>query len=170
MSLSTPFRAEHPTSGINHGLSRRSLLQSSGAGALWAALIGLGVVPAAQASARVGFQVSTLAGALRELGVAAPRPAGSGLQLTLPEMVDNSAAVAVSVRSQLPGTSRIALLVERNPAPLVAVFEFSEKVLPEFELRIKVAQSSDVIALVSAQGQWYLSRAAVAITLGGCGS
>ena len=63
----------------------------------------------------------------------------------------------------------MALLVEKNPNALAGAYELLEGADPEVSMRIKMGQTSDVVALVKADGKFYLARKEVKVTLGGCG-
>jgi sulfur-oxidizing protein SoxY len=150
---------------------RRSLQAASGAG-LYAALVAAGLLNPSRVSARTfdaaAFEAGTMADALRALGAAGPARSADVL-ITVPELAENGAVVPVTIRSNLPGTRRIALLVEKNPNPLAGVYELLGPVEPEVSMRVKMGQSSDVTACVLADGKWYMARKEVNVTLGGCG-
>ena len=70
---------------------------------------------------------------------------------------------------KLDKTSSIALLVEKNPNVLAATFDIPQGTLPEVQTRVKMAQTSNVFALVKADGKFYYAAKEIKITLGGCG-
>ena len=167
---------------------RRALLQQSVRLAGWLAALGLlpagvqaqqsvpaGVqaqpaVPAAGAAndPRPAFQARTLADVMRALGGAAPQPDDS-VQLDVPDVADNGAVVPVRLASTLPGVTRLALLIERNPAMLCALFEPGPRVEPDFSLRVKLAESTDVYAVAwLADGRVRYARRQCTVVLGGC--
>ena len=47
----------------------------------------------------------------------------------------------------LPGVKRLALLVEKNPNTLAAVFDVTDAIEPNFSTRVKMGQSSNVFAV-----------------------
>ena len=51
---------------------------------------------------------------------------------------------------------------------LAAFFELDERILPEISLRIKFAQSSQVMAVAMADGRFYSTRKTVRVETGGC--
>ena len=75
----------------------------------------------------------------------------------------------VGIRSNLPRTEMIALLVEKNPNALAGAYTLLEGADADVNMRIKMGQSSDVIALVKADGKFYMARKEIKVTLGGCG-
>jgi sulfur-oxidizing protein SoxY len=59
--------------------------------------------------------------------------------------------------------------VEKNPNVLAATFAIPQGTLPEVQTRVKMAQTSNVFALVKADGKFYYAAKEIKITLGGCG-
>ena len=116
---------------------------------------------------RRSFEPDSLESALQKLGVADAAPS-SAIQLQLPDVAEDGAAVQMSLTTSLPAR-RALVLVRKNRIPLVAEFEFPPGVLPFVATRIKMAEDSDVLALVEAEGRWYLASRQVKVTLGGCG-
>jgi sulfur-oxidizing protein SoxY len=93
----------------------------------------------------------------------------SQILLKIPEVAENGAAVPVSVESSLPGPLEILILVESNPIPLAARFTIPEGTDPFVSLRIKLAESSRVHAVVRAGGRVYATARETQVTVGGCG-
>ena len=52
---------------------------------------------------------------------------------------------------------------------LAANFSIPDGTLPEVQTRVKMAQTSNVFALVKADGKFYYATKEIKITLGGCG-
>ena len=100
---------------------------------------------------------------------------GSGAQesadvtLTGPDIAENGAVVPLGVSSKLPKTEMMAILVEKNPNALAGMFLMQPDTVPTVSTRVKMAQTSDVFALVKADGKYYFSKKEVKVTLGGCG-
>jgi sulfur-oxidizing protein SoxY len=90
--------------------------------------------------------------------------------LTAPDIAENGAVVPMTVQSSLPGVKKLLLLVDKNPAPLVAQFMVNPAVEPSFQTRAKMGQSCDVFAVaVMADGKTLFAKKEVKVTLGGCG-
>src|SRR5262245_45281450 len=125
---------------------RRLMLQRSArvAGLLAAA----GLLPAAARAAwpQAAFEAKNLAHAVKALGGAAPAES-KDVQLTGPDIAENGAVVPVGCACNLPGVKRLALLVEKNPNTLAAVFDVSDALDPNFSTRVKMGQSSNVFAV-----------------------
>jgi len=89
--------------------------------------------------------------------------------LEVPEIAENGAVVPVSVSSTLPGVTTISILVPENPYTLAASYKFAEGTMPSVGCRLKMAKTSDVIAIVESEGKLYSASKQVKVTLGGCG-
>jgi sulfur-oxidizing protein SoxY len=114
------------------------------------------------------FEAKSVAEALRALGQALPVESRE-VTLVAPDIAENGAAVPIAVASSLAGVRRMLVLVERNPAVLSAAFDVSDTVFPEFALRVKMNQSSDVYAVALLNdGRAFFARKDVRVTLGGC--
>jgi sulfur-oxidizing protein SoxY len=150
---------KHPT--------RRAALQQSGA---FAALVASGLLTARQARAAVdnaAFEAKTLADALKLVGGTVVD--SKELSITSPDIAENGAVVPVSVTSKLPKTQEIYILVEKNPQPLTATFTIPEGTEPFVSTRVKMGQSTNVVAIVKADGKLYSTTKETKVTLGGCG-
>ena len=86
------------------------------------------------------------------------------------DVVENGAVVPVSITAKLPGVESITILVEKNPNPLIANFNLGPECSGFIATRIKVAQPSDIIAVVKSQGKLFSNRKFVEVITGGCGT
>jgi len=78
--------------------------------------------------------------------------------------------VPLTASTTLAGVKHILILVEKNPAALVAQFNMTPMVMPNFSTRAKMGQSSDVYAVaIMEDGRALFSKKEVKVTLGGCG-
>ena len=91
------------------------------------------------------------------------------IELKAPDIAENGAVVPISVKSGLEGVESISIIVENNPSPLAASFELSPDAAAEVATRIKMGKTSNVIAVVKANGKLYSTRKEVKVTIGGCG-
>lgn len=134
-------------------------------------LAAAGVLPARAQSAwpAAAFDAHTVADAMRALGVAAPAPS-KDVALTAPDIAENGAVVPLVVATTLPGAKRLMLLVEKNPNVLSAVFDVSDAVEASFGTRVKMSQTSNVVAVAQmSDGRMLYASKEVKVTLGGCG-
>jgi sulfur-oxidizing protein SoxY len=92
-----------------------------------------------------------------------------GIELKIPLIAENGAIVPITVSSSLPGIRTISVLVAKNPVPLAARFELSPDLDPFVSARLKMAETSEVIAVAETSGGLYSARQLVKVTIGGCG-
>ena len=151
---------------------RRQTLQAGGSAGLLAVLVAAGLVRPGEARAadwnEAAFTQKSLGDALKALNAGGAAVSGA-VQIRAPEIAENGAVVPIAIDSKLPGTQWIALLIEKNPQPLAASFDIPAGTEPAISTRVKMGQSSDVIALVKADGKFYTAKKEIKITLGGCG-
>lgn len=153
-------------------VSRRSFLQGFGNAALLAGLVGAGVLKPGRALAadfnRAAFDSKNLTDALRLIG-ATGAEASRDILLKAPEIAENGAAVPIEVISQIPGTTRLSVLVDKNPFPLALQFNFAPGATPRFQAKLKMAESSRLRIVALAGGKHYTVFREVKVTVGGCG-
>ena len=85
-----------------------------------------------------------------------------------PSYAVNGASVPVEIQSSLTNIERVAILVEKNPVPLIMTLEMTPSVLLPFKSMIKMADDSDVIAVIRAGGKLYKTSRFVEVDIGGC--
>lgn len=149
--------------------NRRQMLQRSAA--LAATLAGLGLLPQAALAAwnQAAFGARTLEDLVRVLGVSAPVES-SEVVVSGPDIAENGAVVAVGCASTAAGVRQLLLLVEKNPNMLAMIFDVNEHVEPAFNTRLKMAESSRVIAIALTDDDRVLyAQKEIDVTLGGCG-
>ena len=110
-------------------------------------------VHAADAQNDKAYEAKDMANAFIALGVIAPGP-GKRILLDVPEIVDEKANVVVKVKTTIPNSDWIAVLVDKNPYPLVGTYDLKDKEV-SFEIKTKLAQTSNVVAIVRANGKYY---------------
>jgi sulfur-oxidizing protein SoxY len=91
------------------------------------------------------------------------------ITIKAPDIAENGAVVPVQVDTSLSGVESIAIIAEKNPSPLIASFKFAENAIGYVSTRIKMGQTSNVIAVVAAGGKLYHAKKEVKVTIGGCG-
>lgn len=156
---------------MNVDRKRRQLLRYGAGGALGALLAGpwlraLAVdAPGYPAEA---FSRKDLASALAAIAKSSPIDSDK-ITFTAPEIAENGAVVPVTVETTLPNVTRISLVATKNPFPLTASFLIPEGTEPYVSNRLKVAKTSELIALVESGGKVYQTKRTVKVTVGGCG-
>jgi sulfur-oxidizing protein SoxY len=153
-------------------INRRKALQAGGGAGVLGLFVAAGVITPQEARAAAArndaaFEAKNVRDAIRAFGAdAAAR--SDRITITGPDIADNGAFVPVSVSSTLPNVELIALLVERNPAPLAAVFMMTPDMEPFVATRVRMGETSDVHALIRSDGRLHVAQRRIVVTLGGC--
>ena len=148
---------------------RRTFLKLSGALAAGAAASFLKVGNSLAATwNKSGFESKVTVEALKSLSASAATPSRE-IAISAPDIAENGAVVPITVTSSLPKTESIAILVEKNPNILTANFTIPAGTDPFVSSRVKMGQTSDVYALVKADGKYYYAKKEIKVTIGGCG-
>jgi sulfur-oxidizing protein SoxY len=159
----------------NDGFSATRRLILKGAGAV--ALLGLGNIPFSMAPAfaaandkypEEAFKQKGDADAIKALYGKTAEPSDK-VKLDAPEIAENGAVVPISVSSSLPDVTSISILVAENPNALAASYKIPAGTMPSVANRLKMAKTSNVIAIVEAGGKLYSATKEVKVTVGGCG-
>ena len=135
------------------------------------ALFVIGIVRPLSALAawnKEAFSAKTAGDALKNLGIANPQPS-KDLTVDVPEIAENGAVVPIEISSAIPNTTAIIVVVDKNPFPLIARFDFKEGALPFVKLNAKLGETSDVRVIAEAAGKHYVTTREVKVTIGGCG-
>ena len=151
-------------------IQRREMLAQSAA--LMGLLAASGLLPqVARAEwTQAAFDAKNLADATKALGGGGAPAESQDITLTGPDIAENGAVVPVGCSTALPGVKRMAILVEKNPSVLAAVFDVSDAVDASFTTRVKMGQSSNVYAVaLMADGKVLYAVKEIKVTLGGCG-
>jgi len=114
------------------------------------------------------FGAKTAADALNGIGASAPAPS-KDIVIDAPQIAENGAVVPIEISSNVPGTTAIAVVIEKNPFPLAARFEFKEGALPFVKLNVKMGETSDVRVVAFAGGKQFSATREIKVTIGGCG-
>jgi sulfur-oxidizing protein SoxY len=151
--------------------TRRLILQGAGS----AALAGLGNLIALPAFAAAdekypenAFKLKSDKDAIQALYGKTAEPSDK-VKLDAPEIAENGAVVPISVTTTLEKVTSISFLVSHNPNALAASYQIPEGTLPTVANRLKMQQTSNVIAIVEADGKLYSATKEVKVTVGGCG-
>ena len=95
--------------------------------------------------------------------------ASDKIALDAPEIAENGAVVPIAVKSSLPKVTAIAILIPNNPNTLIAAYKIPEGTEAMVANRLKMAKTSNVIAVVESDGKLYTASKQVKVTVGGCG-
>lgn len=149
---------------------RREVLKTGGGVLALAAAAGI-LRPGeslAQEWNKAAFETKSVAETVKALGGGASTESKE-IQITAPDIAENGAVVPVSVDSRLARTQAIAIMIEKNPNTLSATFEIPDGTDPFVTTRVKMGETSNVYALVKADGKYYHAVKEIKVTIGGCG-
>ena len=160
-------------------MQRRDVLKVGGGVSLLTLVVAAGWLAPGEATAqanvqaagwnKAAFDTKTMEETMKTLGGPMPAPSKDITFVQTPDIAENGAVVPIGIASAIPKTEAIAILVEKNPNMLVAVFELPPGTDPAISTRVKMGQSSNVYALVKADGKYYVASKEIKVTLGGCG-
>ena len=94
--------------------------------------------------------------------------ASSDIKIKAPDIAENGAVVPVTVSTGMAAES-ISLFASNNGTPLTSSYNLGEGATGYVSTRIKMAKTSDVVALVKSDGKLYSAKKEVKVTIGGCG-
>ena len=151
---------------------RRNLLKASGSATVMALAASAGVFNSGGVFAaewnKAAFDTKSLQDTVKALGGTGATES-KDITITSPDIAENGAVVPVSVSSKLGKTESIAILVEKNPNALSAAFDIPGGTEPFVSTRVKMGQTSNVHAVVKADGKYFYATKEIKVTLGGCG-
>ena len=152
--------------------NRRKVLKGTGGMAVMGLAASAGLVQPgtawAQAWNKAAFETKNMADTVKAMGGTSAAESKE-IVITSPDIAENGAVVPFTIASRLPKTESIALLVEKNPNALAASFDIPAGTEAGVTTRVKMGQTSNVTALVKADGKFYYTTKEVKVTLGGCG-
>jgi sulfur-oxidizing protein SoxY len=128
-----------------------------------------GEAVAAEAWNKAAFETHSLDETMKALGGGTPAASKDIVFFSTPDIAENGAVVPIGITSNVPKTESIAILIEKNPNMLAAVFDVPPGTEPTLSTRIKMQQTSNVYALVKADGKYHVASKEIKVTLGGCG-
>ena len=150
--------------------NRRDFIKLSG---VYAAMAAAGLLSAEEAFAQQqarnkAFEAKSLDETVKLLGGTTAVQSGE-ISITAPDIAENGAVVPIGVTSKIPNTQNIYILVDKNLNSLSAGFGIPPGTEPNVATRVKMAQTSNVHAVVKADNKFYVATKEVKVTLGGCG-
>ncbi len=154
-------------------LQRRTILQQGCGLTVLGLAVAAGIIKPSEVFASEdwnakAFDTKSFLDTVKALGGAAPVES-KDVTITAPDIAENGAVVPVGASSTLGKVQEISILVEKNPNTLSALFMIPDGTDASVSTRVKMGQSSDVYALVKADGKYYFAKKEVKVTLGGCG-
>ena len=151
---------------------RRKVLKGTGGMAVMGLAVSAGLFKPGSAWAqnwnKAAFETKNTADTVKAMGGSSAAES-KDIVITSPDIAENGAVVPFTISSRLAKTESIALLVEKNPNVLAASFNIPAGTEAGVTTRVKMGQTSNVTALVKADGKFYYTTKEVKVTMGGCG-
>lgn len=153
-------------------MKRRSFIKTAVVASVTGAAVTSGLIKPTEAFAASHEKDLTKAKSVDEvlaiLGAAGAEESDQ-IKIKSPEIAENGAVVPIGITSNIDGTNEIVAIVANNPVPFAAKYTITEKSVAKVKSRFKMAKTTDVIALVKANGKFYTAKSNVKVTKGGCG-
>ncbi|MDE2089366.1 MAG: thiosulfate oxidation carrier protein SoxY [Gammaproteobacteria bacterium] len=153
-------------------MKRRGFLK----GTLAASVVGVAAGAGLLAPRRVWAAWNKTAFSAKKYGAALKAAEGTdhaipskAIVLRAPDIAENGAVVPVTVSSNMKGVQSINVFVDKNPFPLNAAYDLPAGTESFVSYRLKMAKTSEVVAVVKANGKLYSTKRLVKVTIGGCG-
>ena len=153
--------------------TRRHALKAGSGVTLLTLLAAAGWLAPGEAAAedwnKAAFETKSMDETMKAFGGGTPAPSSDIVFFSTPDIAENGAVVPIGITSRIANTQSIAILVEKNPNMLAAVFDIPAGTDTSLSTRIKMGQTSNVYALVKADGKYHFASKEIKVTLGGCG-
>lgn len=152
--------------------TRRAFLQAGMAVSTIAVAAGAGLLSPRTVLAawpKKAFDALKLNEAIEAIAGAANATDSKDISVEAPDIAENGAVVSVTVKSKAANTEQISILVPENANPLCANYVLTDAIDGFVTGRIKMRKTSDVVAVVKANGKLLSAKKPVKVTLGGCG-
>ena len=91
------------------------------------------------------------------------------VRIVAPELAENGGIVPVTVVANVPDIESITILAEGNPRALTSTYKLGKRARGPISVRVKLAKTQNVTALVRAGGKTYSATQKVTVSVGGCG-
>ncbi len=153
-------------------MNRRLLLKGTATAGVVGVAVASGLLTPRGALAawpKAAFDADTLDATMASLGATGDPEDSSDITIKAPDIAENGAVVPISVTANMGAVEKISIIAENNPAPLAATFDLGTGAQGFVSTRIKMGKTSNVIALVQADGKLYKASKEVKVTIGGCG-
>ena len=151
---------------------RRIFLKGSVAAGAVGAAIGTGLLTPRMVLAAwptAAFEAKTVDSALDALMGSHQLESSDKIAIRAPDIAENGAVVPIQVTSDIANIESINIIAEKNVAPLTASFVLGTGAEGFVSTRIKMGKTSQVIAVVKADGKLHSTAKEVKVTIGGCG-
>jgi sulfur-oxidizing protein SoxY len=155
----------------NMNLQRRNTLKTGGGLGILGLFMAAGLIKPELAQAawsKSAFDAKTMDEAYAALGAGKPVESKE-ISINAPDIAENGAVVPVTIMSKLAKIEKMVILIEKNPNMVAATFTIPEGTEAEVTTRVKMGQTSNIYAMVKADGKFFYAVKEIKVTLGGCG-
>ena len=118
---------------------------------------------------KIAFDKKDLSGAVQSIYGNNKTVKSTKVKLKAPDIAENGAIVPINVSTTLKNVESIMIFVENNPQPLSSGYKLTSMSEPKIGCRIKMGQTSQVMAAIKSDGTIYTASKEVKVTIGGCG-
>lgn len=113
------------------------------------------------------FENKDLDTVMSSLGSVSPITSND-ITIRSPELAENGAVVPVEISSTIPNCGAIAIMIDQNPFPLAAKFEFHNGAMGYVATRLRLAKSTDIRAIIRSSGKVFSATKPIKVTISGC--
>ena len=152
--------------------NRRVLLKGTFVAGATGIAIGLGLLSpktVLAAWSKAAFEARDAKLALEAALGSANTTQSDDIKLKTPDIAENGAVVPVTVTSNITNIEAISIIVANNRTPLAAIYKLGANTKGFVTTRVKMAKTSNITAVVKADGKLYSTSRNVKVTVGGCG-
>lgn len=153
-------------------MKRRTFLKGTLASSMLGVAVGSGLLAPRMVLAawpKSAFDAKTVDEALTALYESKSTTDSGDIKIKAPDIAENGAVVPITISTNLNNIDSIAIMVEKNPSPLAAKFNFASNTEGFVSTRVKMGKTSKLVAVVKSGGKVYSASKEVKVTIGGCG-
>jgi sulfur-oxidizing protein SoxY len=152
--------------------TRRTFLRTTLAASSVAVAVGAGLLAPQRVLAawpKNAFDAKTMDEAMTAITGASSAAASNDITVEAPDIAENGAVVSITVKTTIANVEQLSILVPKNTTQLCASYILTSNVDSFLTCRIKMRETSDVVAVIKAGGKLFSAKKPVKVTLGGCG-
>jgi sulfur-oxidizing protein SoxY len=156
-------------------MNRRDALKTGGGSTVMALMVAAGLVKPEDVFAqtadwnKAAFETKNLNDTVKAMGGTTATESKDIVFTSAPDIAENGARVPITITSNIPKTESISVLIEKNPNSLAASFLIPNGTEAFASTTVKMGQTSNVYAVVKADGKFFYASKEIKVTLGGCG-
>ena len=148
-------------------ITRRYALKIGSLSALAASFAGLAKTVFAQEWSAESFDKTVYEEAY-EIVTGGDEPQEGSINIDAPEIASNGATVPITISTDMENVKTISVLVEKNPRPYISTFFMNDQIESSISVRIKMRETSNIVAIVETADGKYIAKQSVKVTAGGC--